>query len=96
MIGGRSELPLLDRRLARTMDVMPTRTDPTGLPVSVDRREFSVVARDQSGHDLAYWLTRSADERLLAVEVQRVIVYGRPRAAARLQRVFEVAERSSR
>ena len=75
---------------------MASRIDPPAWPVSLDRREFSVVPRSQSGHDLAYWLTRSAAERLVAIEVQRLIVYGRSCAAARLQRVFEVAERASR
>jgi len=89
-------LLLIDRRRPRTMDVMATRPDPARSPLSVDRGEFSVVPRELSGHNLAYWLTRSPAERLLAVEVQRLIVYGRPRAAARLQRVFEVAERASR
>jgi hypothetical protein len=75
---------------------MSAQTASSASPVSVDRSEFSVVRRSESGHDLAYWLARSADERLLAIEVQRLIVYGRPRAAARLQRILEVAERTSR
>jgi hypothetical protein len=91
-----AELLLRTRRSPRTMNVMSARTDSSASPVSVDRSEFSVVPRSESGHDLAYWLARSAEERLLAIEVQRLIVYGRPRAAARLQRILEVAELVSR
>lgn len=72
--------------------MMPSGSD----PLSIDRSQFSVVPLARSGDDLAYWLTRPAEERLLAIEAQRLIVYGRIRAAARLQRVLEVAERASR
>jgi uncharacterized iron-regulated membrane protein len=81
--------------------VMRRRNPFTGRPVvktatvSVDRAAFSVVSLAESGRDIAYWQTRPVDERVRAVEVQRQIIYGRPDSPARLQRIFEVAERAS-
>jgi hypothetical protein len=59
----------------------------------VDRAAFSVVPLANSGHDLDYWLTRSVEERLQAVQLQREILYGHAAATARLQRVLEIVER---
>jgi len=58
--------------------------------ITVDRAAFSVASRLDGGDELAYWLTRSVEERLSAIELQRHIVYGRSRATARLQRVLEI------
>ena len=43
--------------------------------------------------DKAYWLSRTAYERLQAVELMRKIFYG-DTASSRLQRVLEVAKRT--
>jgi hypothetical protein len=57
----------------------------------VDRGAFDVVALDRQDDDLDYWLRRSLDERLEAIEVQRQVIYGYDPATDRLCRVFEVA-----
>jgi hypothetical protein len=57
----------------------------------VDRGAFDVVALDRQDDDLDYWLRRSLDERLEAIEVQRQVIYGYDPATDRLRRVFEVA-----
>jgi len=44
------------------------------------------------GDEIAYWRTRSPDERLEAVELLRQINYGEDATTARLQRVLEFAE----
>jgi hypothetical protein len=63
---------------------------------SVDRRSFSVVPKAASGLDLDYWLAQTVEARVCAIEQQRQIVYGQSVAAARLQRVLEIAQRAPR
>jgi hypothetical protein len=58
----------------------------------VDRTAFSVVSLHDEPDDTVYWLSRTPYERMLAIEMLRRIVYGYDPTAARLQRVFEVAE----
>ena len=57
----------------------------------IDRTAFEVVTLDAQDDDLAYWLARSVDDRLEAIEVQRQVIYGYDPATDRLRRVFEVA-----
>jgi hypothetical protein len=57
----------------------------------VDRTAFDVVPLDGQDDDLGYWLARSIDERLEAIEVQRQVIYGYDPATDRLRRVLEVA-----
>jgi len=58
----------------------------------LDRSAFSVVPLSEADDDLEYWLSRTPEERLSAVEVNRWLVYGYDTATSRLQRVLEVAE----
>ncbi|MBN1591955.1 MAG: hypothetical protein JW941_01755 [Candidatus Coatesbacteria bacterium] len=58
----------------------------------LDKSAFSVVSLEDADNDLEYWLGKTPEERLSAVEINRWLVYGYDRATARLQRVFEVAE----
>lgn len=48
---------------------------------------------DQRQHDLAYWLSRPASERLAAVDQLRQLYYGR---LPRLQRTARVVQQTSR
>jgi hypothetical protein len=68
--------------------------DENGFP-RLDRTAFSVVASFEEAEKLdeQYWLSRTPDERLQHMELLRRINYGDD-AAARLQRVLEVAERT--
>ncbi|MFV1979803.1 MAG: hypothetical protein ACC655_01505 [Rhodothermia bacterium] len=62
---------------------------------NVDREAFSVIAIDEQEADEArFWRDKTPDERLEAVELTRQILYGRDAATARLQRVFEIAQRA--
>ena len=63
-------------------------------PFKLDKTAFSVVNLDQADDDLEYWLTRSAEERMLGLEVTRQILYGRAACTARLQRVLEITQRT--
>jgi len=61
-------------------------------PPRLDRAAFSVVPLKEADEDLVYWLGKTSEERLSAVEVNRWLVYGYDGATSRLQRVLEVAE----
>jgi hypothetical protein len=58
----------------------------------VDRTAFSIVSLYDEDSDLQYWLARTPDERLSAVEQIRQIVYGYNPSTVRLQRVLEIAK----
>jgi hypothetical protein len=58
----------------------------------MDKSAFSIVSLDDPPDDVAYWQTRSPQERLEALELLRQIMYGYDPATARLQRFFEIAE----
>ena len=58
----------------------------------IDRKaiSFSTLANDEN--DLSYWLSKTAVERLQAVELLRIFMFGYDPATERLQQVFETAE----
>lgn len=58
----------------------------------IDKSSFSVVSLSDLSDEKVYWLTRTALERLEAVEILRQRVYGHNPFTTRLQRVFSVAE----
>jgi hypothetical protein len=58
----------------------------------VDRTALSVVPRDDSDDNL-YWRSRSPEERLEAIEVNRQIVYGYGPVAPRMEKVLEIVQR---
>jgi hypothetical protein len=68
----------------------------------MDRIDFPKLRRDvfkvasifDESDEKEYWLSRSPYERLEAVELMRQIIYGYGPFAERLQRVFEVTQRS--
>jgi hypothetical protein len=57
-----------------------------------DKAAFSVVSLAEADDDQMYWRSKSAHERLQAVEHMRQVIYGYAPATGRLQRIFEVAE----
>lgn len=61
---------------------------------SLDKTAFSVASIFEPSDEKAYWLARTPDERLRAVEIMRQIIYGYNPATDRLQRFFEVVERT--
>ena len=62
--------------------------------LKVDRTQFSVVSSFDDDDRTAYWHSRTPHERLRHLQTLREINYG-DAASARLQRVFEVAQRKS-
>jgi hypothetical protein len=63
----------------------------SGFP-KVRRDVFKVTSLFDRSDDKEYWLSKTPEERLEAVEIMRRIVYG-DEAAKRLQRVLEIAQR---
>jgi len=61
----------------------------------VNRRVFEVTSLFEQTDEKRFWLTRTPAERLQAVERMRQVLYGYDPSTARLQRVLEIAQRSS-
>jgi hypothetical protein len=62
----------------------------------VDRSAFSVVSLEESDSDLDFWLSRTPRERLEGLETTRQVLYGYTSSSVRFQRVFEIADLTSR
>lgn len=58
----------------------------------VNRNAFSVVNLHDADDD-AYWRSRSLEERLEAIEINRQIIYGYGQTPPRFQRVLEIVRR---
>lgn len=59
----------------------------------IDKTAFSTGSLLAPSDEKAYWLSKTPEERLQAVELMRQIVYGYDPSTTRLQRVFETAQR---
>jgi len=57
-----------------------------------DKGSFSVISLKDNDINDKYWLSKTGEERILAVEFLRQIFYGYDPTTERLQRVFETAE----
>lgn len=62
--------------------------------LKVDRSAFVVTSLYESD-EKEYWLSKTPEERLQALELMRQIIYGYDPATARLQRVLEIAQRQT-
>jgi hypothetical protein len=60
----------------------------------IEKTAFSVASLDDAADVKEHWLTKTPQERLVAVEIMRQIIYGYDPATTRLQRVLAVIERS--
>jgi hypothetical protein len=58
----------------------------------MDRTTLSVTSLTDESGDREFWLSKTPQERLAAVELFRAINYGYDPASARLQRVLSVAQ----
>lgn len=58
----------------------------------IDRKAISFSTLAKNENDLSYWLSKTAVERLQAVELLRILIFGYDPNTERLQRVFETAE----
>jgi hypothetical protein len=62
--------------------------------LKVDRTAFVVTSLHESD-EKEYWLSKTPEERLQALELMRQVVYGYDPTTARLQRVLEIAQRKT-
>jgi hypothetical protein len=60
--------------------------------LKMDKTHFSVVSLFDTTDEKEYWLTKTPEERLQAMEFMRQIIYGYHPLTTRLQRVFTVAQ----
>jgi hypothetical protein len=56
---------------------------------------FIVMSLSEESDEKSYWFSKSPYDRLIAVEFMRQIIYGYDPSTARLQRVFEIAQRTT-
>jgi hypothetical protein len=59
----------------------------------MDKGAFSVASLSDESDEKQYWLSKTPNDRLAAIETMRQIIYGYDPSTARLQRVFEIAQR---
>jgi hypothetical protein len=62
----------------------------------IDKTALSAGSLREPSDEKSYWLSKSPEERLRAVELMRQIVYGYDPSTTRLQRVLEIAQRPQR
>jgi len=60
----------------------------------LDKKKVNVTSLDDIEEEKKYWLSKSASERIEAIEINRRMIYGQDRVASRLQRFLEIAELS--
>jgi hypothetical protein len=62
----------------------------------IDRSAFSITTlQEQDAEDKRYWLSKSPEERLAAMELMRQINYDYDPIADRVSRVLEIVEQTS-
>jgi len=62
----------------------------------LNRKAFSVVRLEDADDAVAYWRTKTPEERLCALEAIRQVVYGYTPDTGRLKRVLTVVKRPCR
>jgi len=62
----------------------------------LDKTQLTISCLDEFTEEKQYCLSRSKADRLNAIEINRRMIYGTDRTAARLQRILETAELSLR
>ena len=60
--------------------------------LKMDKTVFSVGSLFDPSDEKAYWLSKTPEERLEALEIMRQIAYGYDPDTERLQRVLEIAQ----
>jgi hypothetical protein len=59
----------------------------------LDKTAFSIASLQEESDEKIYWLSKTPEERLEAMELMRQIIYG-DKATGRLQRVLTIAKLS--
>jgi hypothetical protein len=58
----------------------------------LDKNSFSIISSMENENDVLYWLSKTPEERILAIEFLRQLIFSYDPSTERLQRVFETAE----
>jgi len=58
----------------------------------LDKNKITISSIQDESDEMAYWLSKTPQERIEAIEVMRQIIYGYDPATTRLQRVLEITE----
>lgn len=66
--------------------------DKSFLENRLDKTAFSIAALSDESDEKEYWLSRSPQERLQALELMRQNIYGYDPAITRLQRILTITE----
>ncbi len=68
--------------------------DTTNPAYRIDKTAFSVTPLDDEADEdeKAYWLSKTPQERLQALELMRQIIYGYDPSSTRLQKVLTITE----
>ena len=77
------------------MDKKDAHPPPFRNHTKMDKTAFSVTTLSEKSNDKEYWLSKTPQERLQALEMMRQINYGYDPVTTRLQRVLEIVERTS-
>jgi hypothetical protein len=67
----------------------------TTITARMDKTVFTIGTLTDDPDDLAYWHSRSPEERLEALELMRQVMYGYDPLSARLQRILAVIDGAS-
>jgi len=62
----------------------------------LDKRIIAVSSLDDTDEEKKYWLSKDAQDRINAIELNRRMVYGQDRVTSRLQRFLETSELTRR
>jgi hypothetical protein len=63
--------------------------------LKLDKTAFTIAALSDETDEKGYWLSKTAYERLAAIEIMRQIIYGYNPSSVRLQRVLAIAQLAS-
>lgn len=64
------------------------------IKTELDKTVFSISSLDDNLEESSYWLSKTPQERIAAIELFRQINYGEDAVTQRLQRFFEVVKLS--
>ncbi|PKO05927.1 MAG: hypothetical protein CVU41_09515 [Chloroflexi bacterium HGW-Chloroflexi-3] len=60
----------------------------------LDKNTITISSINAESDEIAYWYSKTPQERMEAIEVMRQIIYGYDPATTRLQRVLEITEQA--
>ena len=61
--------------------------------MKLNRKAISTGRLTEESDEKAYWLSKSPNERVQAIETMRRIIYGNNPSSKRFQRVLEITQR---